>query len=81
MLTKSFPPCMKWLVQAQKDQRKRLKHQGKLQLRPFLKESGFDLKESVKWWKTEVTRDPEVDESKFEKNFVYDIEHAYGKAS
>jgi len=38
--------------------------------RPFLKEAGFDLKSSVQWWKQEVLKDPEVDETKFEKNFV-----------
>ena len=41
LLKTSFPPCMKWMVQAQRDQKKRLKHQGKLQLRPFLKEAGL----------------------------------------
>ncbi|CAD7952082.1 unnamed protein product [Amoebophrya sp. A120] len=129
MLKRSLPPCMRWAVQAQRDQKKRLKHQGKLQLRydkkvchehrtstlfclslvmhgghdheykinevaalwpsfsftavkicrPFLREAGFDLKQSLTWWRQEVTRDPEVDENKFEKNFAYDIEHAYGK--
>jgi len=79
LLKRSLPPCMRWTVEAQRDQKKRLKHQGKLQLRPFLREAGFDLKQSLSWWRQEVTRDPEVDESKFEKNFAYDIEHAYGK--
>ncbi|CAD7923001.1 unnamed protein product [Amoebophrya sp. A25] len=79
MMKRSFPPCMRWTVQYQRDSKKRLKHQGKLQLRPFLREAGFDLKSSLSWWRQEVSRDPEMDEGKFEKNFVYDIEHAYGK--
>merc|ERR1712181_136160 len=78
MLKSSFPPCMRWAVEAQRDQKKRLKHQGKLQLRPFLREAGFGLQDSLSWWRREVTLDREVDESKFEKNFSYDIEHAYG---
>merc|ERR1712087_542534 len=70
---------MRWAVEAQRDRKKRLKHQGKLQLRPFLREAGFELKDSLAWWRQEVTRDAEIDDTKFEKNFTYDIEHAYGK--
>ena len=70
MFRKSFPPCMKWVVQAQREQKRRLKHQGKLQLRPFLKECGFTLADSITWWRVELTRDPEVDDTKFDKNHL-----------
>ena len=70
MLRRSFPPCMKWTVQAQRETKRRLKHQGKLQLRPFLKECGFTLGESVSWWRMEMCRDPEVDDAKFDKNHL-----------
>merc|ERR1712039_519059 len=79
MLPATFPPCMRRLVEKQRDMKKRLKHAGKLQLRPFLKECGFSLEESLRWWQRELCRDPEVDAGSFEKNYTYDIEHSYGK--
>jgi len=79
LLVRSFPPCMRSAVEHQREQKKRLKHQGKLQLRPFLKECGFIFEESMRWWKTELCRDKEVDAVSFEKNYAYDIEHTYGK--
>jgi len=79
LLVRSFPPCMRRLVEAQRDQRKHLKHAGRLQLRPFLKDAGFGIDESTKWWRQEITKDPTVDVTSFEKNYTYDLEHAYGK--
>lgn len=79
MMVRSFPPCMRRLVEAQRDTRKHLKHAGKLQLRPFLKDAGFSMDESVRWWRQELTRDPTIDVTSFEKNYMYDLEHAYGK--
>jgi len=79
LLVRSFPPCMRRQVEAQRESKKHLKHAGRLQLRPFLKECGFTFEESVRWWQGEVTRDPEVDVTSFEKNYLYDVEHAYGK--
>lgn len=58
---------------------KHLKHAGRLQLRPFLKECGFTIDESFRWWKQELIRSPEIDVTVFEKNYTYDIEHSYGK--
>lgn len=79
LLTRSMPPCIRRVVEKQRETKKRLKHAGKLMLRPFLKDCGFNLDESLKWWKQEMCRDPEVDAASFEKNYMYDIEHTYGK--
>jgi len=78
-LIRSFPPCMRRLVESQRDQRKHLKHAGRLQLRPFLKDCGFTMDESMRWWRQEITKDNTVDITSFEKNYTYDVEHAYGK--
>jgi len=79
LLIRSFPPCMRRLVEAQRDTRKHLKHAGRLQLRPFLKEAGFTMDESMRWWRQELTKDSTIDITSFEKNYTYDVEHAYGK--
>jgi len=79
MLERSFPPCMRRIVEAQREKKKHLKHAGRLQLRPFLKDCGFTFDESLRWWRQEVTKDPEIDSTTFEKNYMYDVEHAYGK--
>mmetsp|Transcript_103156 Transcript_103156/g.280310 ORF Transcript_103156/g.280310 Transcript_103156/m.280310 type:complete len:517 (-) Transcript_103156:67-1617(-) len=79
LLTRSFPPCMRRLVEEQRSRKKHLKHAGRLQLRPFLKQCGFSFEESVQWWRQELCRDSEVDGTSFEKNYLYDMEHAYGK--
>uniref|UniRef100_A0A7S1AKC8 DNA primase large subunit C-terminal domain-containing protein n=1 Tax=Noctiluca scintillans TaxID=2966 RepID=A0A7S1AKC8_NOCSC len=79
LMERSFPPCMRRLVEKQRERKKHLKHAGRLQLRPFLKACGFTMEESLKWWKDELTADPEIDVTSYEKNYVYDTEHAYGK--
>lgn len=79
MLKLSFPPCMRQLVETQRVTLKHLKHQGRLQLRPFLKDCGFTMEESMQWWRTELTRDPEIGIDKYEKNYTYDTEHTYGR--
>jgi len=79
MLPRSFPPCMRRAIEVQRETKKHLKHAGRLQLRPFLKECGFTIEESLKWWKQEMCRDPTIDAASYEKNYTYDTEHAYGK--
>lgn len=79
MLSRSMPPCMRRLVEKQRESKKHLKHLGRLQLRPFLKDCGFTLDESLRWWRQELCKDPEIDATSYEKNYVYDTEHAYGK--
>jgi len=78
-LVRSFPPCMRRLVEHQREQKKHLKHQGRLQLRPFLKDAGLSYDESVRWWRQELLRDREIDSTVFEKNYTYDVDHTYGK--
>lgn len=79
LLSRSLPPCMRRLVERQRETKKHLKHAGRLQLRPFLKDCGFSFEDSVSWWKQELCRDPTIDSGKFDKNYMYDLEHAYGK--
>lgn len=78
-LPRSLPPCMRVLVQYQRETRKHLKHAGRLQLRPFLKDAGFTYEDSHKFWRQELTRDPAIDGISYEKNYTYDIDHAYKK--
>jgi len=79
LMVRSFPPCMRRLVEKQREMKKHLKHAGRLQLRPFLKDCGFTMEDSMKWWKKEICIDPQIDAASFEKNYTYDVEHAYGK--
>jgi len=79
LLVRSFPPCMRRMAESQRERKKHLKHAGRLALRPFLKDCGFTFDESMRWWRQELTKDSEVDVTSFEKNYVYDIEHSYGK--
>merc|ERR1719401_567427 len=79
LVKRSFPPCMRRLVEEQRARKKHLKHAGRLQLRPFLKDCGFTFEESMQWWKQELCKDKEIDPTSYEKNYTYDVEHAYGK--
>eukprot|EP00440_Ansanella_granifera_P032179 gb/GFBE01034925.1/.p1 GENE.gb/GFBE01034925.1/~~gb/GFBE01034925.1/.p1 ORF type:complete len:511 (+),score=140.33 gb/GFBE01034925.1/:1-1533(+) len=79
LLARSFAPCMRRLVEKQRETKKHLKHAGRLQLRPFLKDCGFTIDDSFRWWKQELCKTAEVDAASFEKNYTYDLEHAYGK--
>merc|ERR1719316_354760 len=66
-LMRSFPPCMRRLVEQQRERKKHLKHAGRLQLRPFLKDCGFTFDESMRWWRDELTKTSEIDVTKFDK--------------
>ncbi|CAJ1380016.1 unnamed protein product [Effrenium voratum] len=70
-MARSFPPCMRRLVERQRENKKHLKHAGRLQLRPFLKDCGFTFEDSVRWWKQELCRDPEITSESFEKPQVH----------
>jgi DNA primase large subunit len=76
-LEQSFPPCMKHLVMHQRMGR-HLKNQGRLQLRPFLREAGLSLDGALKWWQRELCRDPSVSLGDFVKSYKYEIEHTHG---
>ena len=71
----SFPPCMKTLMTALRNQH-HLKHYGRLQLGFFIKGLGFSVEEATLFWKNEFTKKMSGDE--FEKNYVYNIRHMFG---
>ncbi|OLP98385.1 putative DNA primase large subunit [Symbiodinium microadriaticum] len=76
------PDSLQQSSKLRRETKKHLKHAGRLQLRPFLKDCGFSFEDSVSWWKQELCRDPTIDSGKFDKchrNYMYDLEHAYGK--
>lgn len=72
----SFPPCMKVLFTALKNQH-HLKHFGRLQLGLYLKGVGLTMEEATKFWKDEFCK--KMDGDKFEKNYAYNIRHMYGQ--
>jgi len=72
---KSFPPCMKGLYSALKNQH-HLKHFGRLQLGLYLKGMGFSVEEATSFWKQEFCK--KMDSDKFERNYAYNIRHMYG---
>lgn len=74
---KSFPPCMQYLVNFQSSGR-HLKHLGRKQLRPLLREAGLPLDEALTWWRREFLRDVTVTQEAFESEHFYHIKHAYG---
>jgi DNA primase large subunit len=76
---RSFPPCMKALVDQMFVKRKHLKYKGRCQLQPFVKSAGFSLEESKMWWRQAMTQDGTVDGSKFDKEYLYGISYTYGK--
>lgn len=78
MLRESFPPCMQYLVDFQR-RGKHLKHHGRIQLRPLLREAGLPLAEALRWWRREFLRDPNVQEEAFNSEHVVHIQHAYGQ--
>jgi DNA primase large subunit len=69
---------MRHLVFHQRAANRHLKFQGQLQLRPFLKEAGFSLQNSLRWWEREMCRDPSISASVFEQKCSYHIHHTYG---
>lgn len=73
---KSFPPCMKTLLTAFRNQH-HLKHWGRLQLGLFIKGLGLTMDETITFWKSEMTK--KIDADKFEKNYMYNIRHMFGK--
>jgi DNA primase large subunit len=76
---RSFPPCMRSLVDTMFNDRKHLKYKGRTQLQPFMKSAGFSLEDSKTWWKLAMTQDPTVDTGKFDKEYMYGINYTYGK--
>lgn len=54
-----------------------MKHDGRLQYGLFLKAIGLLYEDAVRFWREEFTKI--MDMNKFEKQYVYNIQHQYGK--
>lgn len=72
----SFPLCMSTMMDALRTQH-HLKHTGRQQLGLFLKGIGLPLEEAIRFWRTEMA--PVAPGDKFEKQYLYNIRHNYGK--
>ena len=75
-VVRSFPPCMRNMYDALMKNHK-LFHQGRLHFGLFIKGIGLTMDESLKFWRTEMTKGISMDE--FEKQYAYNIRHNYGK--
>lgn len=73
----AMPLCMQTMLEKLRDTH-HLRYQGRLQLGVFLKGCGLTMEESLHFWKTEFGRG-DIDASKFEKTYAYNIRHQYGK--
>lgn len=75
--TKSFPPCMRQLHKALRENH-HLRHGGRMQYGLFLKGIGLTLEQALQFWKQEFTRG-NMDADKFDKCYSYNIRHSFGK--
>ncbi|CAL8086855.1 unnamed protein product [Orchesella dallaii] len=75
---KSFPLCMKQLYDVVLKEH-HLKHWGRLQLGLFFKRLGLPMDEATKFWRSNFTKRPETDTSRFDKQYLYNIRHMYGQ--
>jgi DNA primase large subunit len=56
-----------------------LKNTGRLQYGLFLKGIGVTLDDSIEFWKSEMTKKQDINEDKFNKQYLYQIQYNYGK--
>uniref|UniRef100_A0A803TC73 DNA primase large subunit n=1 Tax=Anolis carolinensis TaxID=28377 RepID=A0A803TC73_ANOCA len=68
---KSFPPCMRQLHKALRENH-HLRHGGRMQYGLFLKGIGLTLEQALQFWES-------GNSSKFDKGYAYNIRHSYGK--
>lgn len=54
-----------------------IRHYGRLQFGLFLKGIGLTLDDAITYWKREFTK--LIDEDKFNKEYLYNIKHSYGR--
>ncbi|KAK9890848.1 hypothetical protein WA026_012194 [Henosepilachna vigintioctopunctata] len=73
---KHFPLCMKHLHETLRASH-HLKHDSRLQYGLFLKAIGVRFDDALEFWREEFTKI--MDNDKFEKNYSYNVKHAYGK--
>jgi len=70
---KSFPPCMRQLLDGLKTDKK-LKHEGRTHVWGFLKAAGMSVEDAMKWSFSNMTAYANP-----EKEFGYNIRHAWGR--
>jgi len=75
---KSFPLCMKNLYEVVKKE-SHVKHWGRLQLGLFFKGLGLPLDDSINFWRTNFMKKAGMDGTRFDKQYLYNIRHMYGK--
>uniref|UniRef100_A0A8D0Y6W3 DNA primase large subunit n=1 Tax=Sus scrofa TaxID=9823 RepID=A0A8D0Y6W3_PIG len=75
--TKSFPPCMRQLHRALRENH-HLRHGGRMQYGLFLKGIGLTLEQALQFWKQEFIKG-KMDPDKFDKGYSYNIRHSFGK--
>lgn len=68
-----FPPCMKGLIHKFK-KNGHLKHQDRLTLTRFFKECHFSVNETIEFMRNNF----KVNETRFNKEYLYSIRHTYG---
>ena len=75
--TKSFPPCMRQLHKALRENH-HLHHGGRMRHGLFLKGIGLTLEQAWQFWKQTFIRG-KMDPDKFDKGYSYNIRHSFGK--
>ncbi|XP_011504634.1 PREDICTED: DNA primase large subunit-like [Ceratosolen solmsi marchali] len=74
----SYPLCMRIMHEHLKTNH-HLKNTGRLQYGLFLKGIGVTLDDSIEFWKSEMTKKEDINEDKFNKQYLYQIQYNYGK--
>ncbi|XP_051880584.1 DNA primase large subunit [Pristis pectinata] len=77
LATKSYPPCMRQLHKALRDNH-HLRHGGRMQYGLYLKGIGLTLEQALQFWKSEFIKG-KVEPDKFDKSYSYNIRHSFGK--
>ncbi|XP_069742189.1 DNA primase large subunit isoform X2 [Narcine bancroftii] len=77
LATKSYPPCMRQLHMALRDNH-HLRHGGRMQYGLYIKGLGLTLEQALQFWKSEFIKG-KVEPDKFDKLYAYNIRHNFGK--
>ncbi|PWN27848.1 hypothetical protein BDZ90DRAFT_246216 [Jaminaea rosea] len=74
LVKKHAPMCMRQLGQTL-EERKHLKHQGRLQFGLFLKELGLGVEQALLFWRRSFAN---ITDDKFNKEYKYNVRYNYG---